>query len=213
MVSLASVALVLIIVLKAKTHSGQVKAMKTFTKQILSMASVLALYGCAGDELGVYRCPSAHIVATSDSWRQPSNVADAGYEVKLRAIESGCAAYVSGLVESRVEVAGYLDVYRGDVAPSEDFSVDVFVAAVDPNDKVIAQNIETIEIEGVGKGFTGPTGKFSHKFNELSFNTGDGFKVTSYRIMAGFRLNKEQLDANRVDRLKRLSPAEGQRQK
>ncbi len=210
---MVSVALVLIIVLTAKTHLGQVKAMKTFTKQILSMAALLAVYSCGPDDLGVYRCPASDIAATSDSWPQVTNPETPAYEVKLRGIQSSCAAYVSGLVESDVEIAGYLDVYRSESAPRDDFLVDVFVAAVDPQNNIVAQNIETIEIDGVNDGVSGPAESFSHKFNELSFYTAEGFNVTSYRILVGFRLNEAQLAANRAARERRLSPAEVKRQK
>lgn len=210
---MVSVALVLIIVLTAKTHLGQVKAMKTFTKQILSMAALLAVYSCGPEDLGSYRCPASDIAATSDSWPQVTNPETPAYEVKLRAIRSACAAYVSGLVESDVEIAGYLDVYLSDSAPRDDFLVDVFVAAVDPQNNIVAQNIETIEIDGVNDGVSGPAGSFSHKFNELSFYTAEDFKVTSYRILVGFRLNEAQLAANRAAWERRLSPAEVKRQK
>ncbi len=168
--------------------------------------ALLGVTGCGVDEMSQFRCPSPIIVATADSWPAPADKPD--FEVKIRGVQSNCSAYVSREVESDVEIAGYLDVYNPQHAPRSDFSVDIFVAAVAPDDTVISELVETVEIDGTDMEGPGPAGNFTHEFNTMRFMLLEGQQPSVVRLLIGFRLSEDQLAGNRERRKQRLLSAE-----
>lgn len=205
---------------------------------VLGSGIMLAVIsGCSGDKMGKFLCPVPIITATADSWPQPAADPDFEVKIRAtQATCLAFAPRVSASaesaeaesedrgffgffapkpkpqmvisVESDVEIAGYVDVYRPGGAPRDDFSVDIFMAAVAPDDSVAGQIVETVEIDGSAYEGIGPAGDFTHEFNTLRFPVADGLQPSAYRLLIGFRLNEDQLAANRVRRVKRLSPGD-----
>lgn len=170
------------------------------------VTAFLGVAGCSGDKLSEFRCPAPLILATADSWPLPANAPD--FELKIRAVQTSCSAYVSREVESDVEIGGYLDLYNPQQAPRSDFSVDIFVAAVAPDDTVISEIVETVEVDGTDMQSAGPAGNFTHEFNTMRFLLTEGIQPSAVRLLIGFRLSQEQLEGNRERRKQRLSPPE-----
>jgi hypothetical protein len=184
---------------------GSVLTHKNYKKlSLFAMATaLLVLTGCGLDEMSQFRCPSPVIVATADSWPSPADKPD--FEVKIRGVQSTCSAFVTREVESDTEIAGYLDLYNPQQAPRSDFSVDIFVAAVAPDDTILAELVETVEIDGTDMQSAGPAGNFTHEFNTMRFMLAEGQLPGVVRLLVGFRLSQDQLAGNRERRKQRLS--------
>ncbi len=187
---------------------GSVLTRQNYKKlSLFAMATAFfGLAGCGVDEMSQFRCPSPIIVATADSWPAPADKPD--FEVKIRGVQSNCSAYVTREVESDTEIAGYLDVYNPQHAPRSKFSVDIFVAAVAPDDSILSELVETVEIDGTDMQSAGPAGNFTHEFNTMRFMLDDGQLPSVVRLLIGFRLSQDQLAGNRERRKQRLSSGE-----
>lgn len=166
------------------------------------------LSACGGNtELSSFSCPAPIIIANADRWPAPASPQQPNFDILIRAIDVKCEAIPGRAIESNVTIGGYMRAYQAGAAPTQDFPVDIFAAIVDPDDQIVAQHIETVEIDGVSASSSTVFSDFTHEFNALSFTVGEGLKASNYRLTVGFRLNKEQLAANRAGRFSRLSPA------
>ena len=182
--------------------------MKSVSPLVFVCIGAALLAACSkSKELSAFSCPAPIIVANADRWPASATPNDPSFDILIRAIDTQCSALPGREIESSVTIGGYMRAYQPGGAPATDFSVDIFAAIVDPNDQIITQHVETVEIDGISASADALFSNFSHEFKPLSFMVGEGLKSSNYRLTVGFRLSQEQLAANRAGRFARLSPA------
>lgn len=165
------------------------------------------LGACGGPvKINSFRCPAGVILASTEEWREPQSPADPSFTINIVDTALTCVMPSTGVIESQLQIGGFLMARKPNGAPTGDFAVDIFIAILDRNENIIHNQIERVEIDAVDENVAGAQSEFVHKFNPIQFKMADGDRANMYRIATGFRLTSEQLEASRSQRLKRILP-------
>lgn len=148
------------------------------------------LTGCVSTELARGDCPADGALADAERLATPSHHAVLTDSVLTCAFDEEIDFY-----ETELSIIGQIEVVD---APEEGtLKLPVFLVILDPQDKILLRRNAEIEIDATAR-------RFAYDFGVIEIQPQTGWAGRDYTILYGFRLNADQLAANRQKRRKKL---------
>ncbi len=157
---------------------------------LFTALSFLGLAGCSGVELARGDCPADGALADAEGLTTPRYHAVLTDSVLTCQFDQEAAIY-----ETTLRLIGQLGILD---APEEDtLKLPVFLVILDPQDKILLRRHVEIEVDAAAN-------RFAYDFGAIEIQPQTGWAGRDYTILYGFRLDADQLAANRQKRRKKL---------
>lgn len=170
-------------------------AIPSIAGKALAVASLLALAACAGDYADALKleCPQVAIMADADQITLTGPNGAPASSAYMENFTGSCGYGDEGNVD--VEMAVLIEGERPRGAAPETVSYPYFVAVVGPDRQILAREAFEAKIDYANQDRYGKAVESLQQVIPLN-----GRQGKDYKVLIGFQLTREQLDANRGQR-------------